>query len=256
MSFFFPIVGQGRVEGGGGFVFQMTEVLWMQAVAFLMNRTHCRGARSRSGPQQHHTLESQNLRGVLLADFAALVKQPLCESGFCPAACPPRGTLSFLKHSSMMVRRRFWISLPHFGWSSETLKCEESSQNCAFSSLLCLSGKNVASSNACSLLPFSFSLPFWSLLSRISDLFLYLWLGVSFYLTYLSRILEAFFVVFLKFLSHKHVYTDIWKFIYTPIFFFFDFLLLSSLIFKNKICEVEKSLLFYINHFPCRFDML
>ena len=39
-------------------------------------------------------------------------------------------------------------------------------------------------------------------------------------------------------------------------FFFFDFLLLSSLIFKNKICEVEKSLLFYINHFPCRFDML
>ena len=78
---------------------------------------------------------------------------------------------------------------------------------------------------------------------------------MSFYLTYLSRILEAFFVVFLKFLSHKHVYTDIWKFIYTPIFFF-DFLLLSSLIFKNKICEVEKSLLFYINHFPCRFDML
>lgn len=63
----------------------------MEAVAFLTNRTHRRGARSPSGPQQHHTLESQNLRGVSLADFAALVKQPPCESGFCPAAFPPRG---------------------------------------------------------------------------------------------------------------------------------------------------------------------
>lgn len=44
--------------------------------------------------------------------------------------------------------------------------------------------------------------------------------------------------------------------VYLHSYFFFDFLLLSSLIFKNKICEVEKSLLFYINRFPCRFDML
>lgn len=31
------------------------------------------------------------------------------------------------------------------------------------------------------------------------------------------RILAAFFVVFFKLLSHKHMYTDLWKFIYTPL---------------------------------------
>ena len=130
MSFFFPTVGQGRV--GGGFVFQMTEVLWMHAVAFLTNRTQRRGAGSPlRPPAASRTWKPESQRP--LACWLSRLPDPLLskaaslwEQASAPPACPPRGgTLSFLKYSSTLTSRAsFWISFPCFGWSSEMLKCE------------------------------------------------------------------------------------------------------------------------------------
>lgn len=44
----------------------------MQPVVFLTSRTQSRGSDIPSGPLQCHRLESQNLRGHLLADLAML----------------------------------------------------------------------------------------------------------------------------------------------------------------------------------------
>ena len=74
----------------------------MQPLAFLTRRTQSRGYNIPLGPLQCHRLESQNLRGHLLADLAIpppLVSQPPCENGFLPhPVCPRGGILSFLKH--------------------------------------------------------------------------------------------------------------------------------------------------------------
>lgn len=147
-----------------------------------------------------------------------------------------------------MSRRWFWISLPHFGWSSETLKCEKSSQSeLCFFFPLCLCSERMLNPvmPAHCYRPVSF---FHSNLSyqEFQTCSYYLWRGVNFYLTYLSRILEAF-LLLLSFLNSCLINTCILIYgsLFTLLYYvkknFFWLLLLSSLIFKNKICEVEKN---------------
>lgn len=69
-------------------------------------------------PQRPPTPWLSHLPNPLLSKAAS------CKSGFLPRpACPQRKILSFLEHSSLIIRRgSFWISFPCFGWREAEMR--------------------------------------------------------------------------------------------------------------------------------------